>query len=439
MTNSQSAMQNTNLPDESLLSWRFKLARRMFQIITVISLPAFLASAYYAFDEGTYAYIPIYIALLIFMVVVGFWKRVSDKVRILGLMALIYFIIVLDFYTEGRGSLARSFLVVFSFLGAIFYGRRGAITAAVFGLSTMAFFAYLFTAKILPDYQVSSLIISGWISNTVILVVLMSLVIFSIDYLISEMMAFLTRTRQLNQLIEDERAVLEQRVIDRTKALAASIEVSRSLSTILDQNQLIIQVVEQVRQAFDYYHVHIYLYDENGQELIMAGGTGEAGKTLLAHQHKISKGKGLVGRAATSNTSILVPDVSKEEGWLPNALLPDTKSEAAIPISSGKQVLGVLDVQQNIVNGLNEEDVLLLQSLASQVSISLQNARSFEKFKEQAELESLVNAIGQKIQRTATVEDTLQIAIREIGLALGASRVTANIQSNRENVKASNN
>lgn len=171
----------------------------------------------------------------------------------------------------------------------------------------------------------------------------------------------------------------------------------------------------------------------------MAGGTGEAGAAMLARGHKIPKGRGLVGRAAASNAPVLIPDVSREDGWLPNALLPETKSEAAIPISSGKQVLGVLDVQQNIVNGLNEEDISLLQSLASQVAISLQNARSFEQAKQQAELESLVNAIGQKIQRASTVEDTLQTAIREIGLALGASRVTANIQSNREDAKASNN
>jgi sigma-B regulation protein RsbU (phosphoserine phosphatase) len=112
--------------------------------------------------------------------------------------------------------------------------------------------------------------------------------------------------------------------------------------------------------------------------------------------------------------------------------LPDTKSEVAIPISAGKQVMGVLDVQQNVVNGLNEEDVSLLQSLASQVAISLQNARSFEQSKSQAALESLVNAIGQKIQRATTVDGTLQTAIREIGLALGASRVSANISGRQD-------
>ena len=105
-----------NLTDEALLSWRFPLARRMFQLVTWISLPAILASTYYAFDEGTYSYIPIYIGMIIAMVVVAFWKRVSDTVRMWGLMALIYFVVVLDFYTEGRGSLARSFLLLFTFL-----------------------------------------------------------------------------------------------------------------------------------------------------------------------------------------------------------------------------------------------------------------------------------------------------------------------------------
>ena len=165
----------------------------------------------------------------------------------------------------------------------------------------------------------------------------------------------------------------------------------------------------------------------------MAGGTGEAGAILLASGHKIAQGRGLVGRAATTNAPVLVPDVSKAEGWLPNVLLPDTKSEVAIPISSGKQVLGVLDVQQNVVNGLDQEDVSLLQSLAGQVAISLQNARSFEQSKSQAELETLVNAIGQKIQRATTVEDTLQTAIRELGTALGATRVQAVIAGKQNN------
>jgi putative methionine-R-sulfoxide reductase with GAF domain len=224
---------------------------------------------------------------------------------------------------------------------------------------------------------------------------------------------------------------LEQRVAERTRALTTSTEVSRRLSTILDEKQLVKEVVEQVQDAFDFYHVHIYLKNDISGDLIMAGGTGDAGAAMLARGHKISKGKGLVGRAAETNSSVLVQDTSQDPNWLPNPLLPDTKSEVAVPISIGADVLGVLDVQQNIVSGLNQEDVILLQSIANQVAIGVRNARSYEESRSQAELETLINTIGQKIQRAGTVEDVLQTAIREMGIALGASRVSASLQPSR--------
>jgi GAF domain-containing protein len=119
--------------------------------------------------------------------------------------------------------------------------------------------------------------------------------------------------------------------------------------------------------------------------------------------------------------------VSQSIGWLPNPLLPDTKAELAVPIMIGEDVLGVLDVQHNIVNGLGENDEALLEAVSGQIAISLQNARSYEKSRAQADLESLANVIGQKIQRTGSIEEALQTAVREVGLALAANRVHAKI------------
>lgn len=212
---------------------------------------------------------------------------------------------------------------------------------------------------------------------------------------------------------------LEQRVADRTQALATSIEVGRRLTTILNEQELVAEVVNQIQRSFRYYHAHIYLYDDRGEYLVMVGGTGEVGKILLQEGHKIERGKGLVGRAALLNSTVIVPDVHRDPDWLSNPLLPETKSELAVPIAIGDRVLGVLDVQENEINGLQQEDADLLLSVSNQLAISLQNARSYAEIQSQAERRALINEINRKIQGTFDPEVALQIAVRELGRAVG--------------------
>lgn len=174
------------------------------------------------------------------------------------------------------------------------------------------------------------------------------------------------------------------RLDQRIQQMEVSAEVSRRLSTILEEQALVKAVVTRLQEAFNYYHVHIYLLNQDGDNLIMAGGTGDAGAQMLAQNHAMSMGRGLVGRAAQTNSTTLVSNVLQSDVWVANPLLPETRSEIALPIAIGDRVLGVLDVQSNVTNGLGQADQELLQSIASQVAIALQNARLYEQSRQAA-------------------------------------------------------
>jgi PAS domain S-box-containing protein len=209
--------------------------------------------------------------------------------------------------------------------------------------------------------------------------------------------AFNNMTTQLRQTL----AGLEDRVAERTNALETSAQVSRRLSTILDVNELAQEVVAKIQDSFDYYHAHIYLVDKSDGCLTMAAGTGDAGRAMLEDGHSLQMGQGLVGRAAATNKVVLVPDVAQDDKWLPNPLLPETQTEVAIPIALGEQVLGVLDVQHNVLGVLDDANVGLLESIANQVAIALQNARQYKQTQlaldEAGIFRQLVDASGQGI------------------------------------------
>jgi putative methionine-R-sulfoxide reductase with GAF domain len=234
-----------------------------------------------------------------------------------------------------------------------------------------------------------------------------------------------------NRELQELSTSLEQRVAERTRDLEIVAEVSTATATILRTDQLLQEAVDLTKERFKLYHSHIYLLDPAGENLVLAAGAGEPGRQMVAVGHSIAVNRehSLVARAARERKGVIVNDVTQAPDFLPNPRLPNTRSELAVPMVVGSSLIGVFDVQSDQLGRFADSDINVQTTLAAQVAASVQNVRSFEQSKAQADLESLVNTIGQKIQRAASVEDTLQTAIREIGLALGASRVSAAIQA----------
>ncbi|GAB4436549.1 MAG: hypothetical protein Fur0044_33580 [Anaerolineae bacterium] len=188
---------------------------------------------------------------------------------------------------------------------------------------------------------------------------------------------FNSMTNRLRQTID----TLEEQVTDRTRQLETVVVISQRLTGILDLNDLLRQVVTITKETFNYYHVHIYLLDEQGETLNLAEGYGEAGAEMKRHGHAIplAAPKSLVARAAREGKVVTVENVRLDPAWLPNSLLPETYAEMAVPVMLGYEVVGVLDVQSEKVGGLTPDDETALQALANQVANAVHNARLFSK------------------------------------------------------------
>ena len=232
------------------------------------------------------------------------------------------------------------------------------------------------------------------------------------------------------RLLEDTRR--GQLELDkRARQLAAVAEISTLSAKEQDVARILETVAHLTQRQFGLYHAHIFVFDQNKAELkIAACGWKEGDEQEGTHESAalpLAQEQSLVARAARTRQSVIVNDVRNEPGWLPNPLLPDTQSEMAVPLILGDQVLGVLDIQSDRLNAFSEEDVNIQTTLASQVATAMQNARSVAKARQQAERESMLNTISQKIQSATTVEAVLQIAARELGHALGAPLTIAQL------------
>ena len=225
-----------------------------------------------------------------------------------------------------------------------------------------------------------------------------------------------------------ERKKSEEAIAKRATELATVAEVSTAAARALNIDDLLQEVVNLTRKRFDLYHVHIYLLDENKENLqVQACGweegsthTGTHGDAMIP----LSTEKSLVAQATRNRQAIVVNNVRLDPNWLPNKLMPETRSEMAIPLIVGDELVGVFDIQSDEIEHFSDEDVSIQTTLASQVAVALQNARSYEQAKEQAEQESTINIISQRIQGTTSVEDALQVAVRELGRALGAKQAS---------------
>lgn len=205
---------------------------------------------------------------------------------------------------------------------------------------------------------------------------------------------------QLGQTV----GALEERVAERTRELALAAEVGRSLSMLRHIDDLLVEAVERIRARFNLYYAQIYLVSDSSHSLVLRAGTGELGAELMRRQHSLPIGPTSInGTAADRAEAVIVSDTSISPIFQPNLLLPDTRSEMAIPLLVGEKVIGVLDLQSDQPNALTRENLPAFESLASQLSVAIENANMFMQT---SQAQAMVDAQMRRLAR-ASWEDFL--------------------------------
>jgi len=204
-------------------------------------------------------------------------------------------------------------------------------------------------------------------------------------------------TRELAELASDLNAMttnlsslintLEQRVAERTAEISrkadqlrAASYIARQTAEVQDVASLLNTVVKLVTDQFGFYHTGIFLINETGSEVILQAASSEGGQRMVESGYSVSVGTpGIVGYVAAQKEPSIALDVGVDAVFFNNPDLPMTRSEIALPLLVRNKILGILDIQSDKPQAFTMEDIDVLETLADQVAVSIDNARLLDE------------------------------------------------------------
>ena len=206
--------------------------------------------------------------------------------------------------------------------------------------------------------------------------------------------SFVNMRDQVRTLLDD----LENRVAVRTRDINATQDISRFATSQRDLQTLMDRVVDLIVERFtNIYHAQIFLIDEEGRDAVLRSSTGEAGRQLLSRGHRLGIGSlSVIGQVTQQGRLIVARDAAISQVHRRNEFLPDTRAELAIPLRVGETIIGALDVQSTIRDAFDDDQIAVLQTMADQIAIAIQNVLLYQE----------------SVQRVAQIEEDSRDATR---------------------------
>ncbi len=216
-------------------------------------------------------------------------------------------------------------------------------------------------------------------------------------------------------------AIANTRLLQQEQRRAGQLqligELGRQIAAILDLDTLFHQTVELVRATFDYTFVAICVREENSNRIVLEGATHPG----LQGRH-IHVGQGIIGWAVENGAPLNVPDVTRDDRYWPDVTLRATRSELAVPLIYGENVIGAIDVESDQVAAFNDEDIYTLRTLADQIAIAIHEARLYAAEREQAWISTALLQVAEATGQATSLEEVLDTVVRITPLLSGVDR-----------------
>ncbi|MEJ5224120.1 MAG: ATP-binding protein [Anaerolineales bacterium] len=235
--------------------------------------------------------------------------------------------------------------------------------------------------------------------------------------------AFIASTIDITELKNAEEAILTANEMLRnyateletlTNRLMLAARVSRSAGEELDPEKLSELVVRTIQNEFELYYVGLFLCDSERKWAELRAATGAAGKKLLQEKHHLAIDENsMIGWSIVHRQPRIALDVGEDAVRFENPLLPDTRSELALPLISRNEVIGALSIQSTQERAFTNENITWMQNLADLLANALANARLYDalekELKERQQAEAEVRKLNEELeervrQRTARLE-----------------------------------
>jgi GAF domain-containing protein len=332
--------------------------------------------------ELLYTWAEIGVAVVFCSVALALTRR--GHVRAAGLMAAILAgtLFIYEAWSNGgvRSPEYNRFLLVTIVVGLLLGKRATLVTAGTLIVAGLALW-YAETVHLLPAYDVLAYSLQDlWVTRSLD-ITLAAVILYLANQSIAESLERARRNEreltETNRALEASQAALEVRTRDlerRTNYLEASAQVSHTASSTLNTDQLMRQVVDLIRERFDLYYVGLFLVGEASEWAVLRAGTGTAGQAMLARGHQLPiSGNSAVGQSIATGQLCVVQETDTLR--LATDQLPNTRCEAALPLRSRGQVIGALAVQSDTPGVFDDTLMAVLQLMADQVAVALDNAR----------------------------------------------------------------